>query len=157
MKVGIISDTHDRLDRIEKAVRIFNEKGVELLLHAGDFVSPFALKRFGGLRAKLIGVYGNNDGDKLLLRKVAVEMGFEIYRSPYEFSIGNRRVLLMHEPLFLSYLRDYTLVVYGHTHNLDIREGSPLFINPGDASGWLAKATLVVLDIDSMKPKVFNL
>jgi len=157
MKVEIISDTHDRLDRIEKAVSIFNENGIELLLHAGDFVSPFAVKRFGGLQAKLIGVYGNNDGDKLLLKKVAVEMGFEIYSSPYEFNIGNRRAVLMHEPLFLSYLKDYDLIVYGHTHNLDIRQESPLIINPGDASGWLGKATSVILDIDSMKPEVFNL
>ena len=157
MKVGIISDTHDRLDRIEKAVSIFNKKGIDLLLHAGDFVSPFAVKRVNDLQTKLIGVYGNNDGDKLLLSKVAAGLGFEIYRSPYEFRIGNRKGVLMHEPLFLSSLRDYDLLVYGHTHNLDIRGGVPLVINPGDASGWLARATFVILDIDSMQTEIFNL
>jgi len=35
MKIGIISDTHDNLPQIKKAVEIFNREKVELVLHAG--------------------------------------------------------------------------------------------------------------------------
>ncbi len=157
MKIGIISDTHDRLDKIDKGIELSNQKGVELLLHAGDYVSPFALKRFNRLNSKIIGVYGNNDGDRLTLREVAAGFGFDIYLSPYELSIGKKKVVLMHEPLFISSLRDYDLIVYGHTHHLDIREGKPLIINPGDASGWLSDSTMVILDLDKMEPEIFNL
>jgi len=46
MKIGVISDTHDNLPLIEKAVKIFNEKGVKLVLHAGDYVALFVVKVF---------------------------------------------------------------------------------------------------------------
>jgi putative phosphoesterase len=36
--IGIISDTHDNLPAIKRAVDLFNEKNVDLVLHAGDFV-----------------------------------------------------------------------------------------------------------------------
>jgi hypothetical protein len=29
------------------------------------------------------------------------------------------------------------VIIYGHTHEVDIRIGSPLIINPGEAGGWL--------------------
>lgn len=157
MKLGIISDTHDRLDRIEKAGSIFNENKVGLVLHAGDFISPFALKRFAKLQTKLIGVYGNNDGDRIMLKEVATELGFELHNSPWEFDIDGKKVVIMHEPLFIQFLSGYDLVIYGHTHNLDIREGKPIVVNPGDASGWLGRATLVILDTASMEPTIFNL
>ncbi|HCL90984.1 MAG TPA: YfcE family phosphodiesterase, partial [Candidatus Atribacteria bacterium] len=49
MKIGIISDTHDNLPKIKKAVGIFNREKVELVLHAGDFVSPFTFLEFKNL------------------------------------------------------------------------------------------------------------
>jgi len=39
------------------------------------------------LKAKLVGVFGNNDGDRILLRKKFGEIGFKIFNSPYEFTI----------------------------------------------------------------------
>ena len=78
MLVGLIADTHDRLPYIEKAVKRLNEENVELVLHAGDYVAPFTATKFKELKADLIGVYGNNDGDKQLLKKKFDEIGAEI-------------------------------------------------------------------------------
>jgi putative phosphoesterase len=61
MKIGIISDTHDNIENILKAVKEFNNRNVEIVLHAGDFVSPIAVESFAGI--KLIGILGNNDTD----------------------------------------------------------------------------------------------
>jgi putative phosphoesterase len=61
MKIGLISDTHDNIENIRKAIREFNEKNVDLVLHAGDFSSPIAVESFAGV--KLVGVLGNNDKD----------------------------------------------------------------------------------------------
>ena len=69
MLIGLISDTHDNLPMIEKAVKRLNEEKVELVLHAGDYVAPFVIPKFKALNCKLIGVFGNNDGDHELLRK----------------------------------------------------------------------------------------
>jgi predicted phosphodiesterase len=40
MLIGLISDTHDNLPMIEKAVKKLNEENVALVLHAGDYVLP---------------------------------------------------------------------------------------------------------------------
>ncbi|MGB5089822.1 MAG: metallophosphoesterase family protein [Nitrososphaeraceae archaeon] len=61
MKIGIISDTHDNIENIQKAVKEFNNRQVEIVLHAGDFVSPIAVESFAGI--KLVGILGNNDTD----------------------------------------------------------------------------------------------
>ena len=61
MKIGIISDTHDNIENIQKAVKEFNNRHVEIVLHAGDFVSPIAVESFAGI--KLVGILGNNDTD----------------------------------------------------------------------------------------------
>ncbi len=40
MLIGLMADTHDNIHLIDRAVERFNEEGVELVLHAGDYVSP---------------------------------------------------------------------------------------------------------------------
>ena len=65
----MIADTHDRLPLIDKAVKELNEEGVNLVLHAGDYIAPFVVSRFKPLNAKMIGVYGNNDAERDLLKK----------------------------------------------------------------------------------------
>ena len=64
MRIGIMSDTHDNLPLIRRAVDRMNEEEVDLVLHAGDFVSPFVIPALSDLEAPLIGVWGNNDGDR---------------------------------------------------------------------------------------------
>jgi predicted phosphodiesterase len=39
--IGIISDSHDNMDAIRRAVEFFNKKEVKAVLHAGDLVSPY--------------------------------------------------------------------------------------------------------------------
>ena len=43
MLVGVMSDTHDDIMQTKKAVSRFNREGVEQVLHAGDFISPFMI------------------------------------------------------------------------------------------------------------------
>lgn len=68
MLIGAVSDSHDNLPLIEKAVKILNEQKVALVLHAGDYVAPFTIARFSKLDCQFIGVFGNNDGDHELLK-----------------------------------------------------------------------------------------
>ena len=59
MNIGLISDTHDNIQNIQKAIISFNDKHVRIIIHAGDIVSPGTVEAFDGMR--LIGVLGNND------------------------------------------------------------------------------------------------
>ena len=64
MRIGILADTHDNLPKIERAVRFFNKEKVDFVLHAGDFIAPFAVSKLKGLTCSWLGVFGNNDGEK---------------------------------------------------------------------------------------------
>jgi uncharacterized protein len=63
MKIWIISDTHDDIENVQRAIEIFNTEKVEYVIHAGDYIFPgIIIIEFRKLNAKLIGVLGNNDG-----------------------------------------------------------------------------------------------
>ncbi len=159
MLVGLISDTHDNVDRIAEAVAVFNDRGVDLVIHAGDFTSPFSLKPFESLKAEFVGIYGNNDGDKLLLRD---RSGGRIHRQPHKFTFSGKRIVVMHEPDLVDDLAasgHFDLIVYGHTHRAEVeRIGGTLVVNPGEAGHWLyGKATVAVADAERLDAEIIPL
>ncbi len=160
MLIGVISDTHDNLFNLRKVLEIFRARGVELVLHAGDFVSPFTAGPFREAGLRLIGVFGNNDGDKLYLRERFQGIG-ELHHGPHELELSGRRILLMHEPRALEALvasGRYDLVVYGHTHRPEVRAGPPLVVNPGELGGWLTgRATYALVDLGALRAEILEL
>ena len=157
MKIGIILDTHDRLPFIDRAIRKMNEKEVDLVLHAGDYCAPFAAFRFKPLKAKMIGVFGNNDAEKELLRRNFKDIGVEIRGRFAEIKVDGLKIALLHgeETELLNSLlntRSYNVVIYGHTHQSEIRrKNGVLVINPGEACGYLSgKATIGLLDTSTL-------
>ena len=139
MLLGIISDTHDRLPNVEKAVEIFNTNSVCAVLHCGDFVSPFSLLPFKKLKAPLYAVFGNNDGEREGLARVFDDNGWTLNKRPWYSALQGNKVAMFHEPdgaLDAFYGGGYNLVVYGHTHEkkVEVRSGAML-VNPGEACG----------------------
>lgn len=105
MKIGILSDTHDRLPMIERAVERFNAGGVGLVLHAGDFVSPFTALPLQELEADFVGVFGNNDGDRVAIAHHFEAVG-RVYPGYHTFEADGIRIALMHEPKSIDALVD---------------------------------------------------
>lgn len=161
MKIGLISDTHDNLDACQKACDVFRREEVKLVLHAGDFVAPFIVPVFSKARIKLIGVFGNNDGEKLYLRDRFEEAGFELHNGPYELKLENRSICMMHEPRCLESLiksGTFDLILYGHTHEVDIFEEGTLVVNPGEACGYISgKSTCAVVELEDMSGRIIDL
>ncbi|HNR26026.1 MAG TPA: metallophosphoesterase family protein, partial [Methanobacteriaceae archaeon] len=50
MLIGIMSDSHDHIEAIRMVVNFFNQKKVDLVLHAGDLISPFTASEFKQLK-----------------------------------------------------------------------------------------------------------
>jgi len=163
MKLGIIADTHDNLTAIEKAVELFKHEGIELLVHAGDFVAPFTEKPFRTLKVPLIGVFGNNDGDKLLLREMYREKGVgEIHEDPHEFELGTKKVIVTHRPMIVDALAVsgiYDVVIYGHTHKAEVaKRGNILVVNPGECCGYVTgRKTVAILDLETEESRIVEL
>ena len=159
--IGILSDTHDNLPRVREAVRLFNDAGCDLVIHAGDFVAPFTVDELRNLRAPVKAVYGNCDGEKAGLAKAFRGVG-EIQEAPFAFLHGGVRFVVSHLDAPVGrYVQAKTcdVVIFGHTHKpLVERRDGVLLINPGEAGGWLGgKSTVVLLDPAALTANLITL
>lgn len=154
MLIGIMSDTHDNLPAIRKAVELFNRENVDLVIHCGDYVAPFVKKELSKLNAPLKGVFGNNDGEREGLRE-AIGVEDEIL----ELSVDGFKVVVLHgtdERVVRAFTRSqaYDIVVRGHTHRYGIEEnGRTLLLNPGEVSGYVSGVKSVAF-LDTKKREV---
>ncbi len=157
MLIGVLSDTHDNLGAIREAQKVLKERGVERVLFAGDFCAPFsvaAMKEFG---VPITAVFGNNDGDKLLLLDRSKDF-CDLAEPPRQIELGGRKILLLHQPWLLEQAiksGDFDLIVYGHTHKPDIRKERTLVVNPGECGGWLTgKRTLAIVNLETLEAEL---
>jgi len=157
MKIGIISDSHDHHANVLKAVEIFKEQKVEYILHAGDIVSPFTATAFSAVEgATFVAIFGNNDGEKIMLKSAIESFCGGIHHDPWHGQIGGKRFYMTHKPGTVDEAitgGNYDVIVYGHTHIKDIRmAGKTLVINPGESTDWICgKGHVVILDTETLK------
>jgi uncharacterized protein len=165
MLIGLISDTHDNLPLVEKAVKRLNEEKVELVLHAGDYTSPFVIAKFKVLNCRLIGVFGNNDGDHELLKKRFNEtVNCEVRGRFAEIDADGFKIALLHgdERELQNALVDcsgFDCIVSGHTHiSVNKAKGKTLVVCPGEVCGYLyGKSTLALLDTAKREAKIIEI
>ncbi len=141
MRFAIISDTHDNVPAIRELIERLKSEKIEFVVHAGDIVSPFAIKEFKALNVKLYFAFGNNDGERRLLTKIADENGWEI-GDIVIFPMGDGEGVVYHgtDRRIVEVLRNskYKLVVLGHTHEPLIEKLEDKYIvNPGEVCGYL--------------------
>jgi putative phosphoesterase len=159
--IGILADSHDNLVMVRRAVGLFNDMGCDLVIHAGDFVAPFAAAELRNLGCPVKAVFGNCDGEKAGLARAFKGLG-EIREAPLAFSHAGLRFLLSH--LDGPVNRHITtapcdVIVFGHTHKpLTKRQDGVLLINPGETGGWLhGKSTVALFDPAGMAVNIIPL
>lgn len=161
MLLGIISDTHDHLPHISQAVAIFKERRVDIVVHCGDYCSPFTIAPFKGLRLK--GIFGNNDGDRYLLMKKFEEIGAELSGEFCELEAAGLSIAVYHgtyQPITDALIASgtYDIVLSGHTHQMGSHKfGNTLALNPGTAHGFSKKASIALLSTDTLEPEFIEL
>jgi hypothetical protein len=156
MKIGILADTHDDAASTERALAAFASAGCGLIVHAGDVCSPFAARLIKGCGIPHLAVFGNNDGDRVLLSTI-----LDIMPAPRYAEVQETRIVIFHEPFINDQIdpRSVDLLIYGHTHQLDFseREGMQI-INPGTVAGVLAGAkTCALFDTETRKADLIEL
>lgn len=161
MKVGLISDSHDHVPHIKRAVEIFQQEQVELVLHAGDYCSPFTIPLFEGLPLK--GIFGNNDGDHYLLMKKFRAINAELAGYFLEIEAGGAEIAVYHgtDAPITAALQEcgrYDVVVSGHTHEqVQKKVGNTLALNPGSAHGFDDQAGIALLDTGALEVEFITL
>lgn len=138
MLLAVISDIHDNLVNLTKALRLINSRGAEVLLCLGDVAEKetldFLAQSFAG---RIYLVRGNaclySPADTAL--KNLTYLG----RQGGVIEAGNLKLGLCHEPeLIADLLKTQPVVVfYGHTHKpwYEEKDGC-LLINPGNISNF---------------------
>ncbi len=159
--IGVISDSHDNLPAIRRAVGLFTEAGCRLVVHAGDFVAPFAAAELRTLGCPVKAVFGNCDGERPGLAKALKDIG-EIREAPFPFEFEGLRFLIIHlDGLIDRYLASEApnVLIFGHTHRpLVERRAGTLLLNPGEAGGWLrGRGTVALLDPKSRTAEIVPL
>jgi putative phosphoesterase len=154
VRIGLMADTHDRVPAVANLLEMLRDRGVSIVMHAGDYCSPFCLAPFHQQGMALLGVFGRNDGDRETLAAYAARgMGTEIYESPHSFEVGGKRVLLVHDigEVRSRSVESHDYVIHGCSHlQVQKKVGKTLLVNPGEACGWIhGKCTAAILDLDT--------
>jgi len=148
MRVGIFADSHDHLDHVRRAVDIFNEYGCELVVFAGDFVSPLVIPPLRNLRCPMIACFGDNDGNKTGILGGMKIVG-TLAEPPFGFVTKDGTKFLVTHMLehLKGYLDGSDIVIFAHTHRpseVTDKHGR-MFINPGETGGWFFREPNVTL------------
>ena len=158
MRIGVVSDTHNNLNNCRKIVTLFNEAGVERVIHTGDITQAKTLAIFAQLEAPLYGVYGNNDQERDSLDAAGAQLGFHFVDPPLSLAWAGRQIVVVHDPLELSQVEvaDYDLILHGHTHLQTIDyKGKQLTFNPGECAGIMPGYNAIgVLELADLTPKI---
>lgn len=156
-RIGVVSDTHDNLEKVEKIIEFFNKEEVDLVVHAGDLISPFTASKFDKLDMDFVAIFGNNDGEIIGLKNT---LKYKIFPDPHIFKVHGIRIIVTHKAELVDSLEksgDYDLIIYGHTHKKDIRLGKTIVINPGEGCGYITgEATVGIVDLKNRKAKIIE-
>jgi len=135
MLIGLLSDTHGRVDAAAAAIKLLRERGATYFIHCGDIGSLSVLDYFAGLPAAC--VWGNCDYDRSTLCRYADRLGIQCFGSFGELSLDGKSIALIHgddhrlrQRLLDEQKHDY--LFQGHTHSPDdLRIGRTHLVNPG--------------------------
>ncbi len=159
-KVAVISDSHDQIATLERALEQIRGAEAEILLHCGDLCAPFILNLLGEQFSGPIHViFGNNDGDGRLLQTIAAKHSQVTLHGIYaELSAGQRRIAMIHYPEPAQRIAQsgaLDLVCYGHDHTQHLeRIGDCWLLNPGEILGMKSAPTWALYDTAADKAEI---
>ena len=152
MRIGILSDTHDRVEAMAAAMEILRRQGAEFFIHCGDVGSESVLDHLAGVPSAF--VFGNTDWDRAPLARYAEKIGVACHGALADLELGGKKVAVTHgddfklkQRILAEQRHDYLL--QGHTHvREDKRIGKVRLINPG-ALHRAKEKTVALLDTDA--------
>jgi len=168
MKIGIVSDSHDRAEPLAQAVRDAAAFGAQAVIHCGDVIGTQTLRAALEVGVPLHVIHGNNLGDPVSLSRWARERPGQLqYHGPdARLELGGRRIFVVHYPEYghaMACTGDWDLVCCGHSHAAgvqhvgNVKGGKTWLVNPGTVAGLAAPATWALGDLEAMRFEVHTL
>ena len=161
MRIGVVSDTHNNVRNVHRIVELFNDAGVDRVVHTGDITQPKIIDALSQLNAPLYGVFGNNDQGELPHLEVSVKKhGFHFVQPPLALEWAGRRIVVVHSPEELVLVDEtaFDVVLHGHTHRQIIEyTDARLTFNPGECAGMIEGANAIgILDLIAFSAEILN-
>jgi hypothetical protein len=155
MRIGVLSDTHNNIGNLLKALRLFKDEGITTLVHCGDMANVTTAKQMAGF--DVIYVNGNMDDSAAAVNDALwmLNPNNETPGALFSGKLGGVKIGVTHGHLpgkleQLIHSR-HVFVFTGHTHRRrDEIVGKTRVINPGALGGARYGArTVCIVDLDS--------
>jgi len=163
MKIGILSDTHNELENVNKAASVYDSLGIDTVIHCGDLTTPRILMPLKSSRVYL--AFGNTDIDRELIAITLRQYGEKNQAESFlDFVLFQRRIFVIHGDDSYRLNKaiksgDYDYIFTGHTHRRrDERLGKTRIINPGALGGtFYEQRSFSYLDLETDQLSYFYL
>ena len=158
VRIGVVSDTHNHMENVSRIVELFNAARVDRVVHTGDITQAKTLGVLAGLDAPVVGVFGNNDLERVSLETACTEFELDFVDPPLPFEWAGRRGVVVHDPLDLEGLDlgELDVALHGHGHRQVIeRRAGALVFNPGECAGHIPGYNAVgLLDLVALHTEI---
>lgn len=160
MKIGVISDSHDRIDHLQDAITLFQKENVDTMIHCGDYCAPFMIHELTRFRGNIHIVFGNIN-DRYLTTKVCIKEQVYLHGDLAEIEFDNKKIAVIHYPNIAENLAlsgKYDAVFYGHTHKYECRRVNDcLLVNPGELMGRFGYISCAIYDTQKNAVEFYRL
>lgn len=135
MLIGVLSDTHGRVDTTGVAIELLRKRGAAQLIHCGDVCSARVLDLLSGIPCAF--VWGNCDYDHPTLQGHAAALGINCCGAMGRLTLDGKIVSVLHgddhrqlQRILTAQDCDYLFLGHSHVRN-DQRVGRVHIVNPG--------------------------
>ena len=171
MKIGVMACSHDQIPEIKKAIKFFKAEKIDLLIHAGDWVSAFTLVYYKDLDCPIKGVWGNNIGDERFGKLAEkFKLNLKLYDPLCSIKADGKTIIVYHDfddldaktKKEIEELKPNVIIsAHDHKAKIETKEGI-LYINPGtflkETFPWLkAKPSIALYDSEKNKADIVEL
>jgi putative phosphoesterase len=167
MQIAILSDVHDNLKALETALSNIQSRNVTDLVFCGDFCAPFSARMLAESGLNVHAVFGNNDGDRFQISRVAQAFpnlklyGEHIGDEGQKLELDGQSFGVSHYPFYAKAMVKtgwYDAVFFGHSHQVHRQKYGPsLLLNPGEIAGQMGASTFAIYDTEFRSSEIITL
>jgi uncharacterized protein len=162
VKIGIVSDSHDRADALGSAIRAAAAQGASAIIHCGDLIGAHTLQPAIATGLPLHLIHGNNIGDPGALHRLSIKHAGVVHYHGMDarLDLAGRRIFAVHYPEYghaMACTGNWDVVCCGHSHCAGIEcvdnvlGQQTWLVNPGTVAGISAPAMWVLGDLATLQ------
>jgi len=140
MQIAILSDTHNHLANLQKALRIIEDENIQTVIHCGDVTTTETLALLSP--CKVILTYGNGDFSSGEMRNTLLRVNPGSYAgSVFQGEIDGLMIAVTHGHHLSQFQnlinsQQFDWIFFGHSHRREDRlQGRTRLVNPGALGG----------------------